>query len=231
MAEPQIYTLTVSDSGLKISSATEQSSQADTEAPKADDVHLPRWSHWNQRKLARVWQATLLGMNIEPTVKARTALKQFHPDKYQTYRDRNDIAKTLIGWELEFYEDHLREGESAGEKYVSLTEYYYFAQDKGWGGLQPMHAGLTIENSPPTIKKNKENNYLFLLHEIFSAQIEGFGKGKHRSEDVKAVMHWLKEIKATSPISDQRMDDWIRDMRTVIEDREEKASKRSIKFK
>lgn len=37
------------------------------EAPPDKDILVPpRWDHWYQRKLARPWQATLLGMNFEP---------------------------------------------------------------------------------------------------------------------------------------------------------------------
>ena len=72
--------------------------------PSLDTLVEPRWNHWYQRKLARPWQATLLGMNIEPISNARRILKAHAPDTYRTFRDRLDILQTLMGLEIGLYE-------------------------------------------------------------------------------------------------------------------------------
>ena len=115
--------------------------------PDHSSIKSPRWDHWYQRKLARPWQATLLGINIEPTSEARRALKASDPDRYLVYQDRLDITKTLIGYEIGWLQDHLREGEGAGNKYLELTEYYEYATGLGWPGLEQMQSGLKINDN------------------------------------------------------------------------------------
>ena len=58
--------------------------------PDASILTPPRWNHWYQRKLARPWQATLLGMEIEPVSNARMTLKVHAPEKYRIFKDRLD---------------------------------------------------------------------------------------------------------------------------------------------
>ena len=123
MFDEKIFTLKLTADGLEISSPNSASKKHEPKVCKELDIQQPRWNHWYQRKLARVWHATLLGMNVEPSVEARTALKMLHPDQYQVYLDRLDIAKTLMGYDLPYYEDHVREGNAVSEKYVALVDY------------------------------------------------------------------------------------------------------------
>jgi hypothetical protein len=221
MAEEKIYILKLSEHGLDLVQPRENPALEEAEKPQASDIQLPRWPHWSQRKLARLWYATLLGMNIEPTLKARAALKLYNPEKYQTYRDRLDIAKTLIGYELELYEDHMREGDSVGEKYISLAEYYDFAKKNGWKDLEDMRKGLNMDTTPPVLSKRKENNFLELLHGIFYSHISDFST-KTPAENATAILDWLGRIDAPSPVSHQTMSDWVRDMKNMLEERAKK---------
>ena len=215
------YILEFTEQGLAVTRPGKQAVIEEKEEPVASDVQVPRWDHWKQRKLARVWQATLLGMNIEPTLKARRALRKFEPARYAIYQDRLDILKTLIGVEIEFYEDHLREGDLIGEKYISLAEYYDFAKKNNWQGLDEMRQGLTMDKDPPVLRKNKENNYLELLHGIFLAHVPNYGS-KTASETATAIMRWLDENNVHCPVSHQRLCDWVREMQTVASERQEK---------
>lgn len=44
-------------------------------------------------------------------------------------------------------EDHLREGEGAGNKYLELAEYCEYAIKLKWEGLDPMRSGLKIDGA------------------------------------------------------------------------------------
>ena len=66
-------------------SRTLDDQRVNAEISTPNDISTPRWGHWYQRKLARVWYATLLGLNIEPTVMARVALQKQDKQLYQTY--------------------------------------------------------------------------------------------------------------------------------------------------
>ncbi|MCZ8227504.1 MAG: hypothetical protein O9249_00050, partial [Burkholderiaceae bacterium] len=194
----------------------------DAEIPTATDeeeesqqgeIQEPRWEHWRQRKLARPWQATLLGMNIEPTVKARQALKARFPDRYQTYADRLDITKTLIGYEIGVLEDHLREGEGAGNKYLELAEYCEHAITLNWPGLAPMRSGLKLDETPLTlnISQRKVNNYLTMLDVIFQNSIADYQNDKEERNPA-AVLRWFANKQAVGPIEEATLRSWLHDM-------------------
>ncbi len=120
----------------------------------------PRWEHWRVRKLARIWMAVMLTLNIEPTVENRAALKAADPDRYQLYRDRLDIATTLAGVDLDIFEDHVKAGDKPGETYVEITDLYDFAVTLGWQDLEPMKIGLKItENAakPMSLRATKSS--------------------------------------------------------------------------
>lgn len=104
----------------------------------------PRWHHWYQRKLARPWQATLLGMNIEPIPEARRLLREFDTGRYQMFKDRLDILQTLIGYEIHYWSDHVREANGPNGKYIELTEYCKYAESLDWTGLEPMRGGPQV---------------------------------------------------------------------------------------
>ena len=225
MNNKNTYILKLTEQGLEILRPGEQSVE-EKEEVTIHAIQPPRWNHWNQRKLARVWQATLLGMDIEPTVKARAALKAFKPEKYQIYRDRLDISRTLVGWELRLYEDHLLEGDSAGDKYVALAEYYNFAVDKGWEDMSGMRRGLKMDSNPPVMSKKKENYYLEILHGIFSSQIPEFSSTKFANHRAQAIETWLEQIGVTCPVKEQTLTAWVREMDGVVEDRADQKNER-----
>lgn len=224
MLTEKIYILKHTPQGLEmeIGRKSEDSFTEASSSPSETSVtQLPRWQHWNERKLARLWYATLLGMNIEPTQNARATLKANYPEKYQIYRDRLDIAKTLIGYELAFYEDHMLEGDLAGEKYVSLAEYYTFALGKGWKDLESMRNGLHMDSAPPILNIRKENNYLYLLYLIFKLQAKGF-ISKKPTASATAIQSWLKEIGANCPVDERTLINWVKQMNKVAEEKADK---------
>jgi hypothetical protein len=217
MTNKKIYILTHTPEEMKLEIGRKSEKfivDEGTTVLKSSKLELPRWDHWSQRKLARLWYATLLGMNIEPTTNSRAILKANSQENYQTYRDRLDIGKALIGYELDFYEDHALEGNTAGEKYVSLEEYYTFAVGKGWTGLEGMREGLHMDTAPPVLGKRKENNHLELLYRIFLAQTPNFS-AKTTTASAKAVIAWLKQIEARCPVSEQTLINWINEMKDL----------------
>lgn len=181
--------------------------------PDLSSIKSPRWDHWYQRKLARPWQATLLGMDIEPTTAARLALKAHDPERYQLYLDRLDITKTLIGYEIPFLEDHLREGEGAGRKYLELAEYCEYATKLKWSGLEPMRLGLKLDDAPPTLNLSQRqvNNYLTMLDTIFQNWVGDYFNAKG-DRSPAAVLNWFKEKEAECPIEEPTLRNWLNDM-------------------
>ena len=80
-------------------------------------------------------------------------------------------TKTLMGYDLPFYEDHVREGNVVGDKYVALVDYYEFASKLGWtnSDLNAMRDGLKIDTSPSKpqeLRQNQKNNLLVLLNDV-----------------------------------------------------------------
>ncbi len=181
--------------------------------PDPSAIKLPRWDHWYQRKLARPWQATLLGMNIEPTMDARRALQAHDAERYRLYEDRLDITKTLIGYEIHFLEDHLREGEGAGRKYLELAEYCEYATKLKWIGLEPMRSGLKLDEAPPTLNMSarKVNNYLAMLDTLFQNSVGDYFNAKGERSPT-AVLKWFKENEADCPIGESALRSWLNEM-------------------
>ncbi len=184
-----------------------------TSPPDPSSIKTPRWDHWYQRKLARPWQATLLGMNIEPTTEARRALQAHDPERYRLYEDRLDITKTLIGYEIPFLEDHLREGEGAGRKYLELAEYCEYAAKLKWAGLEPMRSGLMLDEAPPTLNmsQRKVNNYLTMLDTIFQNSVGDYFNAKGERSPA-AVLKWFAEKEADCPIEEPTLRTWLNEM-------------------
>ena len=97
MPEEKIFTLKLTADGLEVSTPNPAPKKPEPKVCAESDIKSPRWNHWYQRKLARVLNATLLGMNVELAGEARTALKMFYSERYQVYLDRRGVAKTLMG--------------------------------------------------------------------------------------------------------------------------------------
>lgn len=171
MNDEKTLVLKHSERGFSIVSGELAESPQKKDAPKESDICTPRWAHWHQRKLARIRDSVMLSMNIEPSAAARAALKKFRPEQYKEYSDRLDIAMTLAGWDFKIYEDHLREGDSAGDKYVALVEFYNFAKSLKWTGLEAMSDGLQLKTNPPKslslqTKNAAESNRIATLHRL-----------------------------------------------------------------
>lgn len=181
--------------------------------PDLSSIKSPRWDHWYQRKLARPWQATLLGMDIEPTMKARHALQAYDPERYQLYSDRLDITKTLIGYEIPFLEDHLREGEGAGRNYLELAEYCEYATKLNWSGLEPMRLGLKLDDAPPTLNLSQRqvNNYLSMLDTIFQNWVGDYFNARG-DRSPAAVFKWFAEKEADCSIEEPTLRNWLNEM-------------------
>ena len=178
--------------------------------PDATVIKEPRWDHWYQRKLARPWQATLLGMNIEPVGNARKALELHFPDKYQLFIDRLDIVQTLIGYEIGIFEGHVRSGDGPNKQYIALVEYYDYATRLSWSGLESMRIGLRIDTNPPKleISERQSNNYLRMLDAIFTNEVKGYIPKKDERSPA-AVLNWFKEKAIECPIAESTLRVWL----------------------
>jgi hypothetical protein len=218
MALEQLFTVKFTETGLEIFKADSNSKRATEQEPVEADIKPPRWAIWYEKRLARVWYATLLGMNIEPTSLARSALKKFQPERYQTYLDRLDVAKTLLGYDLPFYEDHMREGNAVGEKYVALADYYEFAQKNGWKELDPMREGLKIDTKPqrPELRQNLKNNLLILLNEALSTQVPGYNVDEP-NKCAAAIKEWLKTNELRQPVDVRSLSKYIAEMKDALD--------------
>lgn len=170
----------------------------------------PRWEHWNQRKLARPYQATLLGMNIEPTPKARNILKAHDKHRYEIFKDRLDILQTLMGVEVGVYVNHYREGDGVNEKYIELAEYCEYAESLSWSGMQEMRTGLRLDINPPVLKmaKRQEDNVLRFLDSVLRCAVPNYFNNKHTRSSA-AVLNWLKEQHEVPTISEPTLRNWL----------------------
>ena len=187
--------------------------------PTPDSLVEPRWNHWYQRKLARPWQATLLGMNIEPVQNARRVLKAHSPDRYRTYRDRLDILQTLMGLEIGIYENHVREGDGANEKYIELAEYCRYAESLEWPDMEAMRKGLRLDVEPPTLNltARHQNNVLGVLDSVLRCAVKDYRVGKG-GRSPAAVLKWLKENGEELIVKESTLRNWF-DQMSDLEDR------------
>jgi hypothetical protein len=178
--------------------------------PDASILTPPRWKHWYQRKLARPWQATLLGMNVEPVSNARMALKAHAPEKYRVFKDRLDILKTLLGYEIEYLDDHVREGDGADGKYVELVEYCRYAESIGWEGLDSMREGLMLDQKPPVLQitQRQTNNVLRVLDLTFRNCVPNYFDGKGQ-RSATAVLKWFESQETEVGVSDKTISNWV----------------------
>lgn len=229
MLEEKIFTLKLTADGLEVSTPNPAPKKPEPKVCAESDIKAPRWNHWYQRKLARVWNATLLGMNVEPSGEARTALKMLHPERYQVYLDRLDVAKTLMGYDLSYYEDHVREGNSVGEKYVALVDYYEFTSKLGWADsdLDAMREGLQIDtkpSKPQEMRQNQKNNLLVLLNEAFLVQVPDYDV-KKPGETATAILKWMSDNDMRSPIQHRTLKEYITDVAAAIEQFDEREKR------
>lgn len=183
------------------------------DTPELSTLTQPRWSHWYQRKLARPWQAVLLSMNIDPHPKARRILKAHDPETYRIYIDRLDILKTLIGYEISYLEDHVRDGDGANEKYLELAEFCRYAEGIGWSGIEKMREGLRLDVEPPILKmaKRQESNLLRVLDGVFLCAVPEY-LNKKRERSPAAVLNWLNEQGDAPQVSEATLRNWFRQM-------------------
>ncbi|TAG47935.1 MAG: hypothetical protein EAZ30_08115 [Betaproteobacteria bacterium] len=185
---------------------------ADT-IPALTELQEPRWDHWYQRKLARPWQATLLGMNIEPIKKARQILRTQDSERYQAFQDRLDILQTLMGLEVSFYEDHVREGDGVNEKYIELAEYYRFAERLKWAGVDGLRIGLRLDHAPPVLNSNpRQTNNLLGFLDLVLANTIGDYLNERKERSPAAVLRWLNAKGEISLVSDRTLSNWFSQM-------------------
>lgn len=185
--------------------------------PGLDALKMPRWDHWYQRKLARPWQATLLGMNIEPHPSVRSFLKQHAPDRYQIYKDRMDILTTLMGYEIGVVEDHLKSGEKANENYIELSEYCIYAEKLNWVDMHEMRNGLKLDTAPPVLEPNAkfEKNVLYVLDVILENSVGEYRNSKGERSP-QAVIDWVKKKDASIPIGASTLALWFKKMNNIM---------------
>lgn len=223
MSEQRTIVININEQGVARVSSNESSTQK--VEPRENDIVKPRWEHWYQRKLGRLWMATLLSLDVEPTTKARAALEKYRPDIFQIYRDRLDIGKALIGWDLANYEDHLSEGAFAPEKYVAFADYYEFALNLKWDKLEAMRIGLHMDSKPARpeqLQPKQKSSFLILLHEVFLSQVPGFDVTK-KTASADATLVWLKEIGASCPVETRTLADWISMMEEAMKNYNRRA--------
>lgn len=228
MPEEKVFTLKPTADGLEVTSQNPRLMKPVPKGPEESDIDEPRWSHWYQRKMGRVWHVTLLGMNIEPTAQSRSALKAQHPKRFKIFEDRMDIARTLLGYDLPYFQDHLREGDKAGDKYIALADYYQFAFNLGWAGLDSMREGLQIDSKPSMpqeIRQKQKNNLLVLLNEAFLVQVPGYDV-KKPGETATAILKWMSGNGLRSPVQQRTLKEYITEVAAAIEqfDEREKQS-------
>ncbi|WP_144264417.1 hypothetical protein [Polaromonas sp. C04] len=188
-------------------------------SPKPEDIKPPHWPHWQQRKYVRAWYAVLLSMNIEPSKKAREALKKADPARYQEYTERLAITRARVGIDIDYFPDHFSEGAKAGEKYIPLQDYYFFAKALDWSGLDPMQKGLGISSGKPKeFMPKQKNNYLMLMHELLRHTVDGFDS-EHPQKSGALVEKWLKQKDATLPVEGRSIVSWIQEVGDVVRER------------
>lgn len=193
------------------------SEERKSERPGLDTLKTPRWDHWYQRKLARPWQATLLGMNIEPHPNVRNILRHHNDDRYKIYKDRMDILTTLMGYEIGVLEDHLKSGEKANENYIELSEYCIYAEKLNWVNMHEMRNGLKLDTAPPVIEPNAkfEKNVLNFLDVILENSVGAYRNSKGERSP-QAVIDWVKEKDASISISASTLALWFKKMNNIM---------------
>lgn len=103
-----------------------------------------RWRYWSECRNVRFWYAVLLTMNIEPSVKNRTLLNKYFPDKYEAYREKLDILIRRSSTHKALKSvPNPREGKTSSGKYVQLTGVLKFAKECKWDDIAAFEAGLT----------------------------------------------------------------------------------------
>lgn len=154
----------------------------------------PRWENWKQRKYARAWCAVLLTLNIEPSIKNRKVLKEFHPSVHQDYLDRVNVVRARIGMDIFAIEDHCAEGKLPAEKMLELVDIVPFAKELNWQGIEEMEKHFPLKKDSPVSQK-KQNGQLRLMHAVLKKAVQGFSSSDP-SLSAKLVQDWLKNESA-----------------------------------
>ena len=213
--DQKTYLLRQTPEGVELQEFEESDTAAEsvrTESLDLSAICEPRWSHWYQRKLARPWQATLLGMNIEPIPEARKLLRKFDTCRYQTFKDRLDILQTLIGYEIRYWSDHVRESDGPNGKYIELSDYCKYAESLEWVGLESMRKGLKLDTNPPVMSQQQTENVLAVLDEVLLCAVPDYYNKTNKKRSPAAVLKWLAKKNDKSPVSESTLRNWFVEM-------------------
>ena len=134
-----------------------------------------------------------------------------------------------MGYDLPYYEDHVREGNSVGEKYVALVDYYEFTSKLGWADsdLDAMREGLQIDtkpSKPQEMRQNQKNNLLVLLNEAFLVQVPDYDV-KKPGETATAILKWMSDNDMRRPIQHRTLKEYITDVAAAIEQFDEREKR------
>jgi hypothetical protein len=124
-----------------------------------------------------------------------------------------------MGLEIGIYENHVREGDGANEKYIELAEYCRYAESLEWPDMEAMRKGLRLDVEPPTLNltARHQNNVLGVLDSVLRCAVKDYRVGKG-GRSPAAVLKWLKENGEELIVKESTLRNWF-DQMSDLEDR------------
>lgn len=123
------------------------------EIPEIPQLKRPDWRRWREKGTGRIWYASMLSLNLHPSVENRTLLKTIAPETYEEFKHRSEVAIHRYGRHAHLPTiQHVRAGERPPDQFVEYEKFLAFAKEMNWSDLSAFEEG--ISGNKPTSSEN-----------------------------------------------------------------------------
>ena len=94
---------------------------------------IPDWNSWDLVLGFKIWEASMLYVNVSPSVANRTAIKEKLPASYKNYYACHRALCSAYKHHPLFPEmNHPSEGSKVGEKFILVSNFVEYIRQQGW---------------------------------------------------------------------------------------------------
>ena len=119
--------------------------QAQEQTPVPQKLEVPEWRTWRERGCCMLWQSAMLTLNLNPSTKMISDLKNDAPETYKEYIHRRNVLNRQYGIHTLLPKmDHPLATEKISGRYVALINVLEFALAYKWKHIECMEEGLSV---------------------------------------------------------------------------------------
>jgi hypothetical protein len=192
------------------------------------ELQPPDWEYHRQRGAGSIWTTTLLTMNIHPSQDMKKLLREpKNKELHKEYLKRLRIITARVTIDFDYHRDHPNGGKTPTTLYVDYEDILNLALKYEWTDIGPMKEAfkvkpsdnlddlpMTLEEVKERLDKRLENNYLRIMHHLFSAVVDNYDRKKTFSS-AKAIKKWFEVGELKCP-HEQSLADYVRKINILI---------------